>query len=105
MKANTTQIQRGEYISKPTWENTTHGTTHNTVHITDKFATYSDMKACLHSWFTDFILKDRYKKVREAENTAELLIMLQVCGYMTDVKYPQKMLQVCKENNIASLYR
>ena len=105
MKANKQQLATKQYTIKRTWEYVSTTKAHTKVVMCDKFATFTRVEDCIEAWFTNFILQPRYKKVREASNVAEILIQLQQCGYMTDVEYPKRMLNICKDNNIASIFK
>jgi hypothetical protein len=100
IKADKTKIKNGEYVSKQTWEEYNG----NNKVIKDRFATFKSKEKCIRYWFEMITTNKRYKKVLEANNYAEILIQLQVCGYMTDSKYPQKMLNVAKEENLELLF-
>lgn len=96
----------------------------NKAIIHDYFATFESYEESLHWWFKKITSKEPlieqkkingkwitikypplYEKVCLAENYAEALIQLQVCGYMTDVTYPQKMLNIAKQNGIPQVFR
>jgi len=100
MKATKEQIANGNYVNKLTWEEVKN----KRVNIHDNFATFSSKEECIEYWFEKITTTKRYSKVLEAKNYAEILIQLQTCGYMTDTQYPQKMLNVCKSNNIEEIY-
>jgi len=118
-KASKKKLGDGKYTNKPTWEEIDG----KKVNMKDNFAKFGSKKECIEYWFKLItskeplivyvgkgknkkkkVLPPRYQKVCEATNYAEILIQLQVCGYMTDSKYPQKMLNICKDNKIYELW-
>ena len=64
-----------------------------------QFRAYNSFEESLRD-HNEFLMKDRYKPVREAKTPFEAAEQLYACGYATDPDYPQKLASIINKYNL-----